>query len=62
METRHIEEQANLILDHIKGENVDPAFILRHAEALLTFAFSAQLPEIKPYRRVPEHRELQIAA
>ncbi|HSI72883.1 MAG TPA: hypothetical protein VK934_06875 [Fimbriimonas sp.] len=62
METRHIEEQASIILDHIKGEDVDPSFVLRHAEALLIFALSAQLPEIKPFRRKPTDRQMRAAA
>ncbi len=43
METRHIEEQASIILDHLRNEKVDPAFVLRHAESLLGFAFAANL-------------------
>ena len=43
METRHIEEQANIILDHLRNEQVDPAFVLRHAEVVRGFAFSADL-------------------
>jgi hypothetical protein len=61
METRHIEEQAEIILDHLRSDQVDTAFILRHAEALLTFAFSANMKPVSGWKTADKGEQRGMA-